>query len=88
MGRITLARQMPDINETVLGHTPQSTVHNTVNYFTYDGADCQGNLRKSLFCRKQFLLTLPKSAVLPPLTKPGPRAKMPLSADMMELVDV
>ena len=87
MRRKTLARQMPDINETELDHTPQHTVHNTINHFTCEDADCQGNLFKSLFCRQLFLLTLPKSVILPPLTKPHLHAKMPLYADVVELVD-
>ena len=68
-------------------HTPQHTVHNTVNYFTCVLVECQGNLFKSLFSHFYFLFTLPKTLVFPPLTKIFSHVKMTPHADVVELVD-
>ena len=59
-----------------MGHTPQITVHNTINYFTCDETECQGNLFKSLCMRGLFLLTLTKSDRFQSLTKKKSRDKM------------
>ena len=81
------SRQLPDINETVWGHTPQPTVHNTIKYFTCESGECQGNLFKSLLISAQFLFTLPKGTHFPPLTKIFRRGKMAPHAGVVELVD-
>ena len=70
------SRQLPDINETAMGHTPQTTVHNTINHFTCQQAECQGNLFKSLCMNGLFLFTLTKTVKIPPLTKDWSRDKM------------
>ena len=36
------SRQMPDINETGLGHTPQTTVHNTKSILPVNGGNVKG----------------------------------------------
>ena len=59
------SRQMPDINETGLGHTPQRTVHNTKSILPVNKGNVKGICSKVCLFTVKFCLPSLKVSLFP-----------------------